>query len=70
MTTNPFEEPNGSYQVLINDENQYSLWPSLIEIPTGWAIVHSDDSRSACIDFIEQQWTDMRPQSLIDTEGE
>ena len=63
--TNPFEDENGTYIVLINDEGQYSLWPSFIEIPAGWTSVHEPDTRQACLDYISQNWTDMRPRSLI-----
>ncbi len=64
--TNPFEDPDGSYLVLVNHENQHSLWPSGIEVPAGWRNVHGPESRQACLDYIETHWTDMRPQSLID----
>ncbi|MGH3569162.1 MAG: MbtH family protein [Pseudonocardia sp.] len=64
--TNPFEEPDGTYLVLINDEGQYSLWPAFIEVPAGWTVAHPSDTRPACLDYINQHWTDMRPQSLID----
>ena len=36
--TNPFEDPDGTYLVLINDESQYSLWPAFIEVPAGWRV--------------------------------
>jgi MbtH protein len=65
--TNPFEDENGVYHVLINEEGQHSLWPSFIEIPAGWTIVHASDSRAACLEFINQHWTDMRPKSLIES---
>lgn len=64
--TNPFEDPDGTYLVLINDEGQHSLWPAFIEVPAGWIVTHPADTRSACLDYINQHWTDMRPQSLID----
>ena len=64
--TNPFEDENGIYHVLINDEGQHSLWPSFIEVPDGWTIIHQSDSRAACLDFINRNWTDMRPNSLIE----
>ena len=64
--TNPFEEPDGIYLVLINDEGQYSLWPAFIDVPAGWTVAHPSATRSACLDYINQHWTDMRPQSLID----
>jgi len=67
MTTNPFEDPDGTYLVLINDEAQYSLWPTFAEVPDGWRVIHPQDNRQTCVDYIESHWTDMRPQSLIDT---
>jgi MbtH protein len=63
---NPFEDPDGTYLVLMNDESQYSLWPAFIEVPAGWRVVHSYNTRRACFDYIDTHWTDMRPQSLID----
>jgi MbtH protein len=63
--TNPFEDENGIYVVLINDEGQYSLWPEFIDVPAGWTTVHQPASRQTCLDYINQNWTDMRPRSLI-----
>ncbi|MGE0035715.1 MAG: MbtH family protein [Xanthobacteraceae bacterium] len=63
--TNPFEDENGTYHVLVNDEGQHSLWPSFVDVPKGWTIVHNTDSRAACLEFINRNWTDMRPNSLI-----
>src|SRR5262245_39279606 len=62
---NPFEDENGVYHVLVNDEGQHSLWPSFVDVPKGWTIVHQSDTRSACLDYINRNWTDMRPNSLI-----
>lgn len=64
--TNPFEDENGTYHVLINDEGQHSLWPTFIEVPQGWTIIHKSDTRAACLEFINRNWTDMRPKSLIE----
>ncbi len=64
--TNPFEDKDGTYLALINDEGQYSLWPAFVEVPAGWRIAHPEDTREACLDYINEHWTDMRPQSLID----
>jgi MbtH protein len=64
--TNPFEDHEGTYLVLVNDENQHSLWPALIEVPAGWTVAHSAATRQICLDYINEHWTDMRPQSLID----
>lgn len=63
---NPFEDENGVYHVLVNDEGQHSLWPSFIDIPQGWTIVHKDDTRGGCLEYINRNWTDMRPRSLIE----
>jgi len=67
--TNPFEDETATYLVLINDEDQYSLWPSFIDVPRGWTVAHSTDSRQACLDYINQTWTDMRPKSLVKEMG-
>ncbi|MNP80344.1 MbtH-like protein [compost metagenome] len=61
---NPFEQINTTYLVLINDEHQYSLWPSFIEVPKGWRIVVEQESRESCMDYINSHWSDMRPRSL------
>ena len=67
MASNPFEDENGVYHVLINDEGQHSLWPTFVEVPLGWKIIHNADSRAACLEFINKNWTDMRPNSLIES---
>ncbi|MEU3345424.1 MbtH family protein [Streptomyces sp. NPDC006700] len=64
--TNPFEDTDGRYIVLVNDENQHSLWPSFADIPAGWAVTHPEDTREGCLAYIEEHWTDMRPKSLVD----
>ena len=66
IVTNPFEDEDGVYHVLINDEGQHSLWPSFVPVPQGWTIVHKSDNRAACLEFINKNWTDMRPNSLIE----
>jgi MbtH protein len=63
--TNPFEDENATYHVLINDEGQHSLWPSFVEIPEGWTAILKSDTRTACLDFINKNWTDLRPKGLI-----
>ncbi|MCK1798060.1 MbtH family protein [Streptomyces sp. XM4193] len=65
--TNPFEDEDGTYLVLVNDENQHSLWPSFAEVPAGWTVAHPEDTRQACLEYVEQNWTDMRPKSLIES---
>lgn len=65
MTTNPFEDNDASYYVLVNDENQHSLWPAFAEVPAGWTVAHGQDSRQGCLDYVNTNWTDMRPASLV-----
>ena len=64
--TNPFEDPDGTYLVLVNAENQHSLWPSALDVPPGWALTFGPSNRQACLDHVEATWTDMRPKSLAD----
>jgi uncharacterized protein YbdZ (MbtH family) len=65
--TNPFEDNDATYVVLTNDEGQHSLWPSFIDVPAGWKVVHRPGSRQDCLDYIGKNWTDMRPKSLVAT---
>ena len=52
------------YDVVINHEEQYSIWPSRREIPAGWSAVGVSGSKAECLAHIETVWTDMRPLSL------
>jgi MbtH protein len=61
---NPFEDPDAEYVVLINEEGQYSLWPSFADVPAGWSVTLQGASREECLNYINQHWTDMRPLSL------
>nr|AGS49261.1 MbtH protein [uncultured bacterium esnapd1.2] len=65
MSTNPFEDPEGTYLVLVNDEGQHSLWPAFVEVPAGWTTVLPEGPRDAALEYIDNTWTDMRPKSLI-----
>ncbi|GIH21408.1 MbtH family protein [Rugosimonospora africana] len=61
---NPFDDPDGTYLALVNDEGQYSLWPSFVKVPDGWRIELNETTRDACLAYIEEHWQDMRPASL------
>jgi 4'-phosphopantetheinyl transferase EntD/uncharacterized protein YbdZ (MbtH family) len=50
--------------VLVNAEDQHSIWPARKSVPEGWSRVGPQGSRQACLDFVEANWTDMRPRSL------
>ncbi|WP_329222129.1 MbtH family protein [Streptomyces sp. NBC_01485] len=63
---NPFEDQDATYLVLVNDEAQYSLWPAFADVPDGWTVAHPEDTRAACLEYVEATWTDMRPKSLVE----
>jgi len=63
--TNSFDDENGEFLILVNDEEQYSLWPASHAIPAGWTAATSADTRQRCLDYINTHWTDMRPASLV-----
>lgn len=52
------------YQVLINDEEQYSLWPVDQDVPAGWRATGTEGSKEDCVSYVDEVWTDMRPRSL------
>ena len=58
------EDDSTQYKVVINHEEQYSIWPLERENPPGWKSVGKEGSKKECLDHIEEVWTDMRPLSL------
>lgn len=61
----PFDDPEATFVVLVNAEGQFSLWPEFIDVPDGWEISHPAASRAECLAFVDRNWTDLRPVSLI-----
>ncbi|MBD8897914.1 MbtH family protein [Rhodanobacter sp. DHG33] len=59
------EEVQSQFLALVNGEGQYSLWPSFAEVPAGWKIRNGPDSRKACLEYIEREWIDIRPLSVV-----
>jgi MbtH protein len=60
-----FEDDDGrTYVVVVNHEEQYSIWPDGREIPAGWRSVGVTGEKPVCLAYIEKVWTDMRPLSL------
>jgi MbtH protein len=57
-------EDDQEYFVVVNDEEQYSIWPTVSEIPAGWRSVGDPAPKAECLARIEHLWTDMRPASL------
>jgi len=58
------EQDDRIYSVVVNHEEQYSIWLSGREIPAGWREAGKRGRKSECLAFIEEAWTDMRPLSL------
>lgn len=52
------------YTVVVNDEEQYSIWPTFRDVPPGWREVGVRGQKAECLAHIETVWTDMRPASL------
>ncbi|MGF1523404.1 MAG: MbtH family protein [Leptolyngbyaceae cyanobacterium] len=52
------------YKVVVNHEEQYSIWPEYRENPLGWKSVGKTGLKQECLDYIKEVWTDMRPLSL------
>ncbi len=66
MTQNTHQDTQDDvqYTVVINDEEQYSIWPTFRDVPAGWREVGVRGPKAACLEHIESVWTDMRPASL------
>ena len=64
MSTNPFDDDNGSFFVLVDDRDQHSLWPTFAEGPRWLEDGVRQASREVCLDYIERNWTDIRPRKL------
>ena len=57
-------EDNTTYKVVVNGEEQYSIWPADRENARGWNDVGKSGSKEECLAYIDEVWTDMRPLSL------
>lgn len=58
------------YYVVTNAEEQYSIWNRMLAVPSGWEVVGEPRSKEECLEYIEANWTDMRPKSLRDALNE
>jgi MbtH protein len=61
MTGSPFDDTSGTYLVLVNADNQHSLWPARFPIPDGWTTAYGHAPRSACTEYIDTRWTPRAP---------
>lgn len=59
-----FDRDDIHFHVVVNDEEQYSIWPDYKAVPDGWRTVGVSGPKQVCLDYIEKTWTDMRPLSL------
>ena len=67
MSTNPFDDTEGRFVVLVNDEGQHSLWPVFADVPAGWTVAFGGDDgadRESALRFVDDNWHDLRPRSL------
>ncbi|MBD6618582.1 MbtH family NRPS accessory protein [Komarekiella sp. 'clone 1'] len=58
------KEDTTIYKVVVNHEEQYSIWPSERDSPLGWKDIGKNGLKQECLDYIKEVWTDMRPLSL------
>ncbi|MBL1255646.1 MULTISPECIES: MbtH family NRPS accessory protein [Methylocystis] len=58
------EEDQTIYAIVVNDEEQYSIWPEYKQLPAGWRTVGKSGPKAECLAHIKEVWTDMRPLSL------
>ena len=63
------EEDNRDYVVVVNDEEQYSIWLADRPVPNGWRLVGGKRKKAECLKHIGEVWTDMRPKSLRDVQS-
>ncbi|KAF4406784.1 MULTISPECIES: MbtH family protein [Streptomyces] len=62
--SNPFDDENGFFLVVVNREGQHSIWPSFAAVPDGWTVAQEAGTREAAVAYVENNWTDLRPLSL------
>jgi MbtH protein len=64
MATSIFDDEEAIFEVVVNHEEQYSIWPADREIPNGWRKAGKQAKKAECLAYIDEVWTDMRPLSL------
>ena len=62
--TNPFENADSPYVIVVNDVNQHSLWPQHLTVPAGWAVTYGPAARQDCLDYVDMNWTDLTPERI------
>jgi MbtH protein len=64
VTQMSWDSEDTTFRVVINHEEQYSIWPDYLDLPEGWSAVGKPGKKQECLDYIKANWTDMRPKSL------
>jgi MbtH protein len=59
-----WDSEDTNFLVVVNHEEQYSIWPDYLDMPKGWKAVGKSGKKQECLDHIKEVWTDMRPLSL------
>jgi MbtH protein len=65
MVTNPFDDREARFSVVVNGEGQHALWPVFAGVPGGWTVAHGPADRAACLDYVREHWTDIRPRGVV-----
>ncbi|GAA4937511.1 MbtH protein [Nonomuraea thailandensis] len=61
---NPFDDPDGEFLVLADDEERHSIWPCSAAVPEGWSVRFGPDCRAACLAYVSAAWTGPRPRGV------
>jgi uncharacterized protein YbdZ (MbtH family) len=64
VSINPFDDDNGAFFVSGNEDEQQSLWPTLVDFPAGCRMVYGEAGCAARVHYIKRNWRDIRPKSL------
>lgn len=64
-SVNPFDNSEGTFHVVVNDEGQHSLWPAFADVPAGWTSAWGPGNRDEALEYVTANWTDIRPRSLV-----
>ena len=57
-------DTSSDFVVLINDEEQYSLWSTSMAVPAGWRVVHGPGEKQSCLEYVDCVWKDLTPRSV------
>ncbi|YCK37415.1 MbtH family protein [Actinomadura sp. ATCC 39365] len=62
--SNPFDDRDAAFRVLVNHEGRHCLWPAFADVPAGWEVAFGPAVRDACTEYVTAHWTDLRPRGL------